>query len=102
MKKYEAGIISRGHAGERRAARILGQSVYDPLDPMLQERFVEVDQAAGPAVGEPQVRLELLLEYGCKPYDRLDLDHHLAVHKPAIQSMGCIFAAALRLTANAA
>jgi hypothetical protein len=29
-----------GHAGERRAAGILVQSVYDPLDPMLQELLV--------------------------------------------------------------
>jgi hypothetical protein len=51
-----------GHAGERRAAGILVKSVYYPLDPMLQERFVEVDQQADAAVGEAQVCLQLLLE----------------------------------------
>jgi hypothetical protein len=33
---------------------------------MLQERFVEVE-TAGPAVGEPQVRMQLFLEDGRKP-----------------------------------
>jgi hypothetical protein len=48
---------------------------------ILQVRFIEVDQESDPAVGEPQVGLQLFLEYGCRPIDRLDVDHHPAVHQ---------------------
>ena len=62
-----------GHAGKRRAVRILVQFVDNPLDSILQVRRIEVDQETDAAVGEPQVGLQLLLEYGCKPLDRLEV-----------------------------
>jgi hypothetical protein len=62
MKVLTAQKFHAGNAGERRAAGILLQPFHDPFDPMFQERFVEVDQQPGLAVGEPQARSQLLLE----------------------------------------
>jgi hypothetical protein len=64
--KHEAGIISRGAHGEAEGG-ILVQPVDNALDPRLQVGFIEVGQETDPAVGEPQVGLQLLLEYGSLP-----------------------------------
>ena len=63
-----------------KAQKAVTQAGHDPLQPILQNRHVEVHQQAHAQIGYSQIAQKLRAVNGIEPLDGLDLDDNLFRH----------------------